>query len=585
MGPGRARGLDAFALGALVVYASSARSTARAQAFVIGPGREAEVAALVFPGDGPAALAEGLRVGGAQIGGASIDVTLEGPGHRGLVRMHPRGTATEGAPCGESASFTCRLVEGAEDPAVVRAAEALAARVAARDRGGFFGRWVAADGAPVLRARSIPSGLASGLTRARRALWLALSLGLVVLAGLAWREGVRPSRRDAAIALGLGALALGLRVLVPPWAPLHENDHGITELGGLLGRIDDHEARLYGGGYLHFIGWASTLLGRAPEAPFLAASIAGALVAPSLFALARALTPARVVGPFAAGLALALHPAHLRLSTSESQRGLAGLLFVLGAALAAWAFRVDPRRATREGAFMLAACAWALGLELHVQTMLLPLAGAAIVLLALGARAHAPHPITVLAGVVLVGGFAWAHLEELRPVLPDVRDPAFSPWLVLGRWLASRNAIGDPTFAPALLLPCALVGALGLARARAWRTLAGVAAALALLGPASFLVDACRADAIRYQLDWQLVLALLLVGLPDPAHLMRLGPARAGALAALGPLALIAAPCPGSSTSRGLMSTRRPSRSRMRTRPPRTRRSCSCPRGWPTTSA
>lgn len=159
-------------------------SSAGAQTRVLPPGLEDEVAALVFAGDHGREL-EGARVVGARIEGAHIDVELDAGGERGRARLVERGASSDGLRVGDTPSFTIFLIEGQGDASVRGAANALRARIAARDDGRFFeaNTIAATEAAPRQRetAASLPwvIGAAAGLG-------LVVALALVV-----WRRRAR----------------------------------------------------------------------------------------------------------------------------------------------------------------------------------------------------------------------------------------------------------------------------------------------------------------------------------------------------------------------------------------------------------
>jgi hypothetical protein len=503
---GRPRGpgvLLRFGLsGVVLVAAAIAPAAVWAQQRLLPPGLEREVARLVFPGDGGAELAAGVRVERARIEATHINVVLG----RGRVHLVERGTRTAGIRIGDTPSFTVWLVEGADDPAVREAAEALRRRIEARDPGDFFSHATLQTGSPL--------GAST-----RGALWLALLGGLALLALWGRRGGGLPGRSDVAVALVLFGGALALRLLLPPWAPLHSNDHGINELRGLSGAPNGLGASQYGTAYLHFVRACLAPFGQWAHGPLALAAVAGSIAPVLLFALARTLSPRRAFGAIAAGLALAVHPAHVRLSLSETPKPLAGALWLLGLALGAWAFQRAQRRAEREVAFALAAVAWALALELRVLTMLLPWGGLLLVLVAAGRSATRPSWTTALFGAAVVGAIAVLHLNELTGVASEAALRSFRGASIVFALLGKKNVLFDPTLTPFLLVPLVLVGAFQLLRQGEARLVVAAGLAALLLMPPSMLITASRTDAIRYQSEPHFPLLLLLVGLQPLAPL------------------------------------------------------------------
>lgn len=516
-----------FAFSVTVLMLAGSASMASAQTRVLPPGLEDEVARMVFA-DGQEL--DGGRVTGARIEQRYVEVELEAGAARGRVRLVERGTPSEGRRVGDTPSFSLFVL--GDDPALIRVARALRTRVAERDDGRFFAeRTIEVSGAPEPNAAS-PAVLAMRAVRA--ALWLAL---LLIVAVVLRRSRGDLGRADVRAGLVLFVAALALRLALPPWAPIHANDHGISEMRGFLGFPGPHEAALYGFAYLDLVRVLS-LFGDWIEGPLLIGAVAGALAPVMLFALARNLAPSHRFGAIAAGIALAIHPIHVRLSLSECPRALAGTLWLLGLALAAFAFR-DSRARTM--AWLGAAIAWALAAELRVITLLLPIAGLLFVVLALGHWRGRPSLGALVVGAAIVLGVTLVHRHTLRGAFSAASERSFEVDALVWRGLdPSSSVLFDPTLTAWLFLPLAAFGALRLAAGREWRLLAAVACTFALLLPPSLLVWASRTDAIRYQSEAHFPLMLLLLGLPAP----RLDAWR-GALSILAPAALIVSATPG----------------------------------------
>lgn len=479
------------------------------------PGVEEPVLALLRPGDGPAELAPGVTLGDVRIERRHIDVTLvRGDAHARVRLQHP-DVPGEGDALGRTKSFALALLDAPDDAAFRAAAEALLRRVDARDAGGFFERHGVVegparprerDGGEVASTLSSEARLASGL---RGLAWLLVLLVSALLGGAALR---RAERQDIALAAGLALGALALRLVVPPWAPLHANGHGVAELRGLLGATLGSEAALYGPGYLQLVRVVLAPLGGWAQGPLAFAACAGALSAPLGFLLARQLAPERRAGAALAGLALAIHPAHVRLSLSESPHALAGTLLLGGVVLAVAAFQA-PQAHQRALACLGAAAAWALAGDLSVTTLALPLAGAAFVLVAAARPSPRPPALAALAGVALVGLLSALHLRELEGAFQSAAERSFTAGAVLSAAIRPDAVLWDPRLTPVLLWPLALAGAVGLWRGGQRRLVLGAGLAFLVLLPPSLLVFACRTDAVRYQGLLVFFPALLLSGL------------------------------------------------------------------------
>lgn len=475
---------------------------------VLPPGLEDEIGALVLPGTDPAELVPGVVVSGVRIERAHIDVTLARGDERARVRLVARGSSIETAPIGETPSFTLAWAGERGDPGFERAAAALHRRIAARDRGGFFeasavpARLAGPGSAPTRVEPVRPSWLAA-LPYARLALWITLLIAALLGAG-------RLDRGDLQIVLWLFVTSLALRVCLPPWAPLHANDHGITELRGLLGHGEAREAVLYGSGYRDLLrvvlaptsGWAG--------GPLVFGAIAGSLAPPLLFLLATRIASLPPLGAAAAGAALAIQPAHIRLSLSESAEPLAGTLFLLGLVLATYALEPSASRRARALACVATACAWALAADLRVTTLALPAAGVLFVIIAIPLYARPPAWALALA-IVLVLGMAGAHVVELEPALAAAAERSYDA--LAGRALR-QNVLFDPTLTPWMLMPLAGLGGAALWMARRRRLVIASMLSFLVVLPPSLLVLACRTDAIRYQSVAAFFPMLMLVGLP-----------------------------------------------------------------------
>lgn len=509
-------------------------SGASAQTRVLPPGLEDDVARLVFTGEHGAELAVG-QVTGAQIESAHIDVELTVEGGRARVRMLERGATSDGRRVGDTPSFTLFLIEGGDDPALHRAALELRARVAARDDGRFFHAHsvVATSEGPSRAGGGGSPGHEWAMRASRAVLWLAF---LCVLGLVLRRNGYDPADwRAALILFGAG---LALRLWLPPWAPIHANDHGISEMRGLLGHPGPHEAGLYGSAYLMLV--RALMAGSDWHGgPFVIGAVAGALGPVALYALARNLAPAHRFGAIAAGFALVVHPIHIRVSLSECPRALAGTLWLAGMALAVYALRPSSR--SKSAAWLAAAIAWALAAELRVITLVLPAAGLLFVVLAAGRWRARPSPLVLAACVALVAEVSLFHWHTLRGAFSAASERSFDLAGIVMRGLSpTESVLFDPTLSAWLLPPLLAAAAIRLAFLRQWRLLLAVSCTFALLLVPSLLIWACRTDAIRYQSEAHFPLMLLLLGSPAP----QLGTLR-GAAWALAPAALIVSALPG----------------------------------------
>lgn len=522
------------AYGVLLVGALATLASARADAqddrgtgrppLALPPGLEREVGALVLPGAGEPDLGGGVEVGEVAILPDRIEVRLRRE-ERAVARvwLAPPEATLEAERAGRTASHAIWIADGTGTPGAREAVAALVARVASRDDGEFWERALSL-GPPDEEATRAPPDAASRDWLARTdaprhaACWLALAALLIFLAR---RDPALLSPRSRAQRLALaGILALGLalRLTLPSWAPLHANEHGIDELRALAGATspsDEDAAARYGDAYPMLVRALLSPLGVAPDAVLVLAAIAGVIAIALLHRVAARLFPGRPWAPALVALALAVHPAHVRLSLSESPRPLAGALLLLGVLLGLRALAAQG--SVRVAAIGGAAIALAIASELRVITLALPIAGALFVAAAAwgSARARLDRRAVraAIAGAALVALTGVRHVVALRPILDDASDR--SAGLELARRLteSDTDALLDPGLTAPLLMPLAALGALFLWRSGRRRAVVACALALVVLVPPSLVVCACRTDAIRYQSEAHFFVVLALAGL------------------------------------------------------------------------
>ncbi len=463
---------------------------------VLGPGSEVAVSALVIAG-GP--LSDGTRILGVQIRERSIEVALrDAAGAEHALSLVPRDAGGASTRV-QTPSFD--LVGETRSESV---AAALASRVRARDDGRFWARGLEPrqDAGP--RVNATPLGWPDDARRV--AGWAAL---LALLGALAVRSTRRirrspRARRHAAPALtatlGVFALALALRVVVTPWAPLHSNDHGTATVRGLVtpGAIGPDESTRYGVAYAQLVRPMAALAGGDWRAPFALAALAGATTSALLVVFTRALLGSLAAG-VVAGLGLALHPSHVRASGSETMLVLAALLALLGLTGVVHALEVARSRASRVRAVWVAGLATAASLELGWTAPSFAL-GVALVAMALARpaslRGLGVHVSCVVAWCALAAALHARSLAGLSSAASswDFARGELPFHAVLGR----RSGLFDPSLAAPALVPLAALGA----AAVVWRRRPRALVALALFGAVTLvtaaLVAAARRDVIRY---------------------------------------------------------------------------------------
>ncbi len=358
----------------------------------------------------------------------------------------------------------------------------------------------------------------------RRALyWLAL---VVLLGAIAWRAR---RRLPAAGALFLGAFAV--RAMVPVWAPIHANDHGLAELRGLAGFVGQlpylSEASHYGYAPLEIYRAILAPVHGGAKGALALSVIFGALASVAAWALARTLFESEAAG-LLAGLFVALLPAHVWLSASESIAGLAGTLW-----LAALALGLSAQRTGRRIEAWACALALANATELWVTTMVFPLS--AILFFVIVAPAGARRRSAKLLGIPLLTATLLAfalHLYALWPVLTyaEVNRGAEAIPMLLGfmlprhhgsqalgaapHWRLPLLSVQNLLSAPVLtagLAPLALVATFAVGRRKPRIVLALLATWLVTVAP-NALINPCLTDRLRYQTVPALLLVVLVSG-------------------------------------------------------------------------
>lgn len=531
---------SAQSAGAVLLLALFGASTpAHAQApRGLPPGLEPEVARLVFAGDEPP-LGESVRVLGASIRPDRVEIEIGSDQESGLVWLaHPEADL-RAERIGTTPSFSVWLPEST--PRELRPhARRLVERIARRDDDTFWPRAEVAPDATVEGRTWSPTHPRRALRQALRALaWGAL---LSLLGCIAWLRR-RDLRGEWLWLVGLFATALALRLSLPPWAPLHANEHGIEELRLLGGWADLRAAYSpYGMAYPELVRGLSDPFGGGARTALALGATFGALSVPLLYHLAHRLFESRPGALFAA-LALAAHPTHVRLSLSESPRPLAGTLWLLGITLALFAFGsgAGSARSTRMRAFALVGAGAALGLasELRVLTMLLPVAAVAWLLFT--PRRRPSGWIGAAIGGLFVLSFAALHGELLLSAVVEGSERVSLSEAAALSLSSTKNVLSDPTLSSALLVPGVVAGAVIAAATGRARSTAGLLLVSAALMVPAHLVTACRTDLIRYQVEAHFGLLLLLAAWGRVPGSTR---ARAGTLA-LAASTLLAGTIPG----------------------------------------
>lgn len=470
-------------------------------------GSEATVAALVISG-GP--LRDGTRIESVQLRARSINVALEdGSGVHHEVSLFPNG-AGGAATLAHTPSFD--LVG---DRSAAAVAGTLAARIRGRDDGHFWATAATVRGGDEQndatthfdRSHDAATPLGWGDDLRRLLGWLALG-ALLVSGGIrAARRTWRSKRARRAIVPTLGAalavfvMALALRVVVTPWAPLHSNEHGVATVRGLVaphtkGR---DESTRYGVAYAQLVRPLAAFTEGDWRVPFALAALSGALTAMLALYLARALTRSLAAG-VAAGVGLALHPMHVRVSGSETSLVLAAALAMVALLGVHYALDTTRARRARIWAVWMTGLATAASLELSWTAPAFAV-GVGLFAMALwrpgafrGMRSHAAGAVgwtAIAAGLHVV---SLAGLDSGASAMGFLQGDFALTDILTGQ----RSGLWDASMASALLMPLAAAGAVALLWTRRARGLVGLLLFGAVVLIAAALVASARRDVIRY---------------------------------------------------------------------------------------
>jgi len=507
------------------------------EGYVIKPGREGDVLALIAPLGPGSVVGKGWKVGDIRIQQSRVEYALIRGEEEQVLVLHPPTARLSSEKVAQSPSFSIGWRSGASPgvaPGVPPAILEVAQRVQANDSGKFW-RTCAVQG----QVRAGPGWL----LQANRALLLLMVLLAAFSARDLWRV-VRPLGRGYWLAmLALFTVALLLRALLPPHAPLHTNTHGIREMREL---ISGHDALIpylevgqYGLAKQALLAPLAALLGGTARALFWLNITLGSLTSVALGTASALLTRSRLAGLLAA-LIFACLPAHVRLSASESGLVAYNLLLAVGLALAHAAVRQG-----RVRLYLLWAALAGFTAQLHLVALAAP-----VIILAAALFSPAPER----RGRRRWLGVAAATALALVVSLPHAMRMFGRYWeagqgkgtlVSLEVWSSASNLLLNPRVTPILLTVGCLAGLLLWGRRHPAAALAcGVM--LAGLSWAAMLVCACLSDAIRYQTTH------LMLMVPLAAHALRClaGPLRAGShlrpvLAGVACLAMLGSALPG----------------------------------------
>jgi len=323
-----------------------------------------------------------------------------------------------------------------------------------------------------------------------------------------------------ALLTAIAAGGLALRILFAPGAPIHTNGHGISDIRALI----YPESELYGGeelfgeAYPFIMRSLLRIMSATEESVYFLNGLFGSLSILALYGLARALRFSRGSALFAAAL-LALHPAHVWLSGTESAMVLFELLLLSGLAVLVTAFRrTSPVLLWVSAVFIVLA-----GSLRALTVAAFPIA----VVIALFAAWEVPRESArrlrdhCLAAAMGVAAMLALHLNGISWVFA-FSDSSIRQAQLLEGIRGTRNILLDASLTPMIVPVLALVGFIFLLwRKRPRAFLLGAAFLVAF--PTGLLVNACRHNGVRYQTPacWVLYLAAGAVFSPGLLGLLR----------------------------------------------------------------
>ena len=458
------RSAAAWACAVLALLAFSAR------AWALPPGREADVLALLQPlGDGATVLAD-VRVASIEIDGQGFTVALvDAAKHTAEVRFL---SDADGRAAGGSRSFRIQLLP--PPSTVLELAQERIRSVVIDNDHGDLARAQLRINLSRLETTPWPSQLA-------RLLWLVL---LLAVALSLWRLKPRPLHVVAFVLAG--ALATGVRLQLP-FAPLHNNGHGLVELAIAIHWPQvarDATQRLveYGAAWLQLQRDLTAVFGETHDALASIAVTLGALAAALCVAAAWAWSRRWTWTAMAAVVAI-WTPVAVRIARSESATLVEQLLVALCLWLAA-----RPEPAARVGvAVGLALLALghalgpltAVGLVLFLAALVEPNRRRDVQLWLLAVT------IASALQVVLVSGTLGASVAETPPDISRALPQR------LGLWLWPRLGQGAP-----VALALAFVGVFA---RPTWLRRALACAGFGLLALSKLGIHASQGTGYRYQ--------------------------------------------------------------------------------------
>ncbi len=246
-------------------------------------------------------------------------------------------------------------------------------------------------------------------------------------------------------ALAVAAVALGLRLALGPWGPLHVNGHGARFVAGAA--RDPADIAAYGPGYHEIFAPIAALAPSSPDwAIFACNALFSALVAPLAFAIGR-MTGLTAGAAFVAALLLAIDPIAIRMGATEAYFASIAFLCTAGSAAMLAALSEMETGGRWRAALLLVAAGLLLSqaARIHPCAWVL-LATVPFVLPAGDAGSSRRRILMALAAAVVSGGvLLFTSANALLDVLGNIRTGTVlrpappSPWPLV--WIALPLAV------------------------------------------------------------------------------------------------------------------------------------------------
>ncbi len=335
-----------------------------------------------------------------------------------------------------------------------------------------------------------------------------MCLAVVVMLGAAEIPALARRRSSALLLFGLVALAVLLRAAIPPVGLFHDHNHGYQYLEVMLGS-GPHEFRPeYGLGGFGVFRFLLFFLPHEPQSIFGLNIALGALTVLPVYAFARLAWDSERAGLFAA-LAIAVLPAHVRLSATEDLYVVAGLLEATSfAAMIAYARTGAVRHLALTVASVVLVC------QVRETMNLVPLmAIAGFFVFGTEIRQRLRRPslwVAVAAALVLVAPHVYFFATRSLPALGALGPRFDSAWVLHTgvRMFTAENPYLDASVTMPGFMLLAAAGVLLRFRVHA-RGIAFVVATVLVFSWVAFLKTITETDRIMFHAHYGIFLAVL----------------------------------------------------------------------------